>query len=191
MPEPPAGRRERIPTRLGPAVRQLGPPVSNVPWSSQVVAQSLEILPVTVCDGSPVWLRPVHAPSLRVGISKAEEPAAVVLSVMAWYPLTARVVHSTSWRYEEGRIVLTYLAVVECPQRLPEGSLELVPIERADLARGESTAPPASITVAAVLEHAVRHLAWLNREDPAIAAELETWSAVLADYRPEPFRALG
>ena len=51
-------------------------------------------------------------------------------------------------------------------------------------------APPESITVEAVLEHAVRHLAWLSRDDPAIATVLAGWFGVLEGYLPEPFRAL-
>jgi hypothetical protein len=182
--------RERVPHSDGPIVERIGSPVSKVPWSPELVAQSLEILPVGLNEGSLFWLRPIHAPSLRVGISKSSEPSQVVLDVVASYELHAQIVHSTSWRYEDGRIVLTYVVVVEPPGLLPPDSLELTPIERSDLARGAATAPPDSITVNAVLEHAVRHLAWLNREDPAIAAELADWSRVLAEYGPEPFRAL-
>lgn len=185
------GRRGgRVPPSLGPIVERLGPPISRVPWSPELVAQRLEILPVGLRDGKLFWLRPVHATSLRVGISKSAKPSQVVLEAVASYSLAARVVHSTSWRYEEGRIVLTYVVVVEPPLHLPPGSLELVPVERSDLARGASMAPPDSITVKAVLEHAVRHLAWLSRDDPAIATALADWSGVLEGYRPEPFRAL-
>jgi len=42
-----------------------------------------------------------------------------------------------------------------------------------------------------VLEHALRHLAWLVRDDPAIAGALPEWPELLAGYVPEPFRALG
>ena len=185
------GRRAgRVPATLGPIVERLGPPVSRVPWSPELVAQSLEILPVGLRDGKLFWLRPVHAPSLQVGISRSAEPSQTVLEVVAWYPLAPRVVHSTSWRYEEGRIVLTYVVVVDPPQDLPQGSLELVPVQRSDLVRGDSMAPPESITVEAVLEHAVRHLAWLSRDDPAIATVLAGWFGVLEGYLPEPFRAL-
>ena len=183
-------RRGRVPHSDGPIVERIGSPISKVPWSPELVAQSLEILPVGLNEGKLFWLRPVHAPSLRVGISKSAEPSRVVLDVVASYELHAQIVHSTSWRYEGGRIVLTYVVVVDPPGLLPPDSLELAPIERSELARGAATAPPDSITVNAVLEHAVRHLAWLNREDPAIAAELAEWSGALDEYAPEPFRAL-
>jgi hypothetical protein len=190
VPESGGHRRGRVPPPGGPTVERIGSPISKVPWSPELVAQSLEILPVGLSEDKLFWLRPIHAPSLRVGISKSAEPSHVVLDVVASYELRARIVHSTSWRYEDGRIVLTYVVVVEPPRLLPPDSLEPAPIERSDLARGDATAPPAAITVKAVLEHAVRHLAWLNREDPAIAAELSEWSGVLDAYAPEPFRAL-
>ena len=175
---------------LDPIIERLGPPLSNVPWSPQLVAQSLEVLPVGLRDGTLFWLRPVHAPSLRVGISASAEPSQIVIDVVAWYPLLPRVVHSTSWRYDEGRIVLTYVVVIDPPQHLPPHSLELLPVTRSDLARGSSMAPAESITVDAVLEHAVRHLAWLSREDPAIGTVLVDWSEALKGYLPEPFQAL-
>jgi hypothetical protein len=190
VPESGGRRRGRVPPTAGPIVERIGSPISKVPWSPELVAQSLEILPVGLDEGKLFWLRPIHAPSLRVGISKSAEPSQVVLDVVASYDLHAQIVHSTSWRYEDGRIVLTYVVVVEPPGVLPPDSLELAPIERSDLARGAATAPPDSITVNAVLEHAVRHLAWLNREDPAIASELADWSGVLDEYAPEPFQAL-
>jgi len=91
----------------------MGRPISNVPWSPDVVAQNLEILAVALSQGKLTWLKPVHAASLRVGLSRSAKPSDVVLEVIGWYPLVARVVHSTSWRYEEGLVVLTYVAVVD------------------------------------------------------------------------------
>jgi hypothetical protein len=42
------------------------------------------------------------------------------------------------------------------------------------------------------MEHALRHLAWLAVDDPAVSAELPRgWKVALADYVPEPFRNLG
>jgi hypothetical protein len=154
------------------------------------VAQRLEILPVALRAGTVFWFKPVHAQSISVGLPRAAEPGDFVLDVIGWYPLRPRVVHSTSWRYEEGRIVLTYVVVAELTDSLPPGSLEAVEVQRAEIDRGDAMAPPQSIRLAAVLEHALRHLSWLIRDDPAIAAALSDWSDVLDGYRPEPFRAL-
>jgi hypothetical protein len=184
----PRRRRSRSVEAL---VETIGPPIAEVPWSAEMVAQTLEILPVGLTDGRLFWLKPIHGDSLRVGLPKAKQPGDFVLEVMEWYPLTPRVVHSTSWRYKDGAVVLTYVAVVEPPESLPSDSLEVLPVERAELARGEAMAPPKGIEVQAVLEHAFRHLSWLVRDDPAIAAELADWNSILTAYEPETFRALG
>jgi hypothetical protein len=42
-----------------------------------------------------------------------------------------------------------------------------------------------------VMEHALRHLAWLSRDDPAIQGLLPSeWFLALEAYEPEPFRSL-
>jgi hypothetical protein len=177
------GRREPI--------VEFGPPISDVPWSSEFSLQSLEVLIVALEGDTPLWLKPVHADSLRVGLSASAKPGDVVLETLGWYDLVPRVVHSTSWRHEEGRVVLTYVAVVDPPSSIPTGTLERIRVARTDLARGEAAAPPSSIDVAQVLEHAFRHLAWLFRDDAEIAEALPGWNDVLDRYLPEPFRALG
>jgi hypothetical protein len=174
-----------------PLIEAMGPPISSVAWAAEVVAQTLEILTIELVDGEIRWLKPLHAESLRVGLPREKQPGEVVLGVMAWYPLTPRVAHSTSWRYEAGRVILTYIVVVEPPERLAPDSLIAMPVARATLARGEAMTPPPAIGVAAVLEHALRHLSWLIKDDQAIATALADWRDVLSDYQPEPFRALG
>lgn len=187
-----ASRHSRRPERpTGPLVDMLGPPISSVAWSPDIVAQTVEILPVELRDGALFWLKPVHAESLRVGLPRTAKPGDVVLGALAWYPLTPYVAHSTSWRYEEGRIILTYVAVVAPLGALPPGTLVALPVAHTELARGEAMTPPTSIDVTQVVEHALRHLSWLVRDDPAIAAALQEWAGALANYQPEPFRALG
>ena len=168
----------------------MGPPVSSQQWSPDFVAQTLEVLPVYLADGALYWMKPVHADSLRVGLSPRETPANAVLEVLKWYPLEPVVVHSTSWRHEEGRVILTYVAVVTPPGHLPSDSLVRLSVGRAELARAEAMAAPKSIGVDAVLEHALRHLSWLVRDDPAVMRELAPWRDILSRYQPEPFRAL-
>ncbi|TMG26501.1 MAG: hypothetical protein E6H97_08345 [Chloroflexi bacterium] len=168
----------------------VGPPLSTTAWAAEFVAQTLEVLPVFMRDGELFWLKPVHGDSLRIGLAPASSPGDEVIAAMRWYPLTPRAVHSTSWRSEEGRVILTYVAAVEPPDQLPPDSLETLAVGRAELARGEAMAAPLAIGVGAVLEHALRHLAWLIRDDPAIATALAPWHDALAVYVPEPFRAL-
>jgi hypothetical protein len=190
--EPTGGRRRRNRSaeRLEALMETVGPPLSTTAWAAEFVAQTLEILPVFIRDGELFWLKPVHGDSLRIGLAPSSSPGDDVLAAMKWYPLTPVVVHSTSWRSEEGRVILTYVAVVEPPDQLPPDSLETLPVSRAELARGEAMAAPQAIGVGAVLEHALRHLAWLIRDDPAIAGALADWLAPLAVYVPEPFRAI-
>lgn len=96
--------------------------------------------------------------------------------------------HSTSWRWDHDSVVLTFLAVI------PEGavgSMAQLPIGRHDLARSEATRAPSVIDFSQVLEHALRHLAWLAREDDVVRRELDArWHTMLADYIPAPFEQL-
>ena len=154
------------------------------------MAQTLEVLPVATSQGKLIWLKPIHSDSLRVGLAPSAKPDETVLEVLGWYPLAPLIVHSTSWRHEEGRIVLTYVAVVTVPASLPPDSLVTVPVRRVDLARGGVTSAPESIGIEAVLEHALRHLSWLMRDDPAVKHALADWKEVLAGFAPEPFRSL-
>lgn len=181
----------RSKARLETLIQEVGPPVSTVPWSPDFTAQTLEVLPVAIRDGRLFWLKPVHAESLRIGLSASAQPADVVLEALKWYPLQPIVVHSTSWRHEAGTVILTYVAAVSPPDALPRDSLVELPVGRAELARGEAMAAPQSIGVEAVLEHAVRHLSWLVKDDPAVMKALDAWKEILAAFEPEPFRALG
>jgi hypothetical protein len=168
----------------------MGPPVSSVAWSPQFVAQTLEVLPVGLGDEGFFWLKPMHADSLCVGLPPSARPADVVLDVLRWYPLLPIVVHSTSWRQEDGRIILTYVAAVQPPGELANESLVALPVRRVELARGGATSAPDAIAVDAVIEHALRHLSWLVHDDPAVATALDGWAGALRDFEPEPFRAL-
>jgi hypothetical protein len=67
-----------------------------------------------------------------------------------------------------------------------------IPIGRAELARNSATGAPPVIAYQQVLEHGLRHLAWLVRDDEVVRSELsDSWKEVLAGYIPEPFRHLG
>ena len=165
-------------------------PISQVPWSPQLLGQSLELLIVGFRDGQIVALRPRHAASLQLGWRPGVTAAEVLAAAMGRYGLAPRALHSTSWRHDGEHVVLTYLAVVDLGSEV-DANLAVEPVFRAELARGDATAAPAAIQVDQVLEHALRHLAWLQAEDPAIGAALGDWREALATYVPEPFRALG
>jgi hypothetical protein len=151
--------------------------------------QSIEILPVALCEGAIVSLCPGHAESFVVGWPQGARPEEVAADMVRAIGMQPVVLHSTSWRYAGNEVILTYLAVVAPDYKLTQ-LWSAQPVTRAELARGGSTTPPESIGVQQVLEHALRHLAWLLREDPAIQATLPEWAPCLSSYTPEPFQAL-
>ena len=147
--------------------------------SREFVGQALELIPVGLGDEGLFWIKPLHADSLRIGLPSAARPAAVVLDMLKWYPLTAVTVHSASWRHEADMTVLTYVAVVEPPGPTADESLVVVPV-RGDIGS----------EAGAVVEHALRHIAWLRQNEPVVATALAGWDHALAGLQPEPFRAL-
>jgi hypothetical protein len=77
-------------------------------------------------------------------------------------PDALRVVHSTSWRYERGRIILSYLVYSDrlaAPGRLRRARLDALPSP-------EEPARDARDRDRAVAAHALRHLAFLVAQDP-------------------------
>jgi len=180
MPEPP----DRDP------IVQFDPPLTSVAWSSAIVAQSLEVVFVYLADDGAHVVRPVHAETLRLGWPPDRKPGDIVMEGAARYGFTPLLVHSTSWRYDEGRLILTYVAAVERPGELSQYLTDET-VARAELARGDAFGPPKEIDVAQVLEHAFRHLAWLVKDDAVVGEHLRAWVGFLDRYEPEPFRAFG
>jgi hypothetical protein len=158
---------------------------------------SIELFPVYAraqgADADIFALHPPRASSWMLAFDGKAHPHEVVRAAMASElrsePL---VLHSTSWRHDaESRVlILTYVAVIAA-RSSPHGFVEQR-VERAPLARGDATTPPARIGTAAVLSHAMEHLAWLLRVDPAVRSALPPeWVPALASYIPEPSRELG
>lgn len=75
---------------------------------------------------------------------------------------SARYAHSTSWRYEEGRTLLTYLVWVDpgVLQGLQTSRLPLIPSD-APLSSGPLAPRPDMLCKKDVLMHALRHLRYL------------------------------
>ena len=152
--------------------------------------QAIEILPVLLRRGRIWSLRPEHAESFVLGWPAGARPEEVSAQAMVQLGLEPTILHSTSWRHAGKEVVLTYIAVVS-PDSVPPPSWQIVEVTHPELARGDATAPPSSIGVMQVQEHGLRHLAWLRKDDPTIAALLSKWARALSDYTPEPFRAFG
>jgi hypothetical protein len=169
---------------------ELAPPLTDVAWSAAFVAQSLEVLFVCLREEGAHHLRPIHAPTLRLGWGPDAQPGRIVLDAAARYDLEPLLVHSTSWRHQGDRLILTYVAAVRAPEARSAYLADDI-VRRADLARGDALGPPTDIDVTQVIEHAFRHLSWLVKDDAVIGDALTEWVTFLDRYEPEPFRAFG
>lgn len=122
-------------------------------------------------------------------LGETDHPVEVVTRIVRDVIGEPRLVHSTSWRRDRGSVILSFVVVIDAGL---VGAMPSARIGRSELARGEATAAPRSVATDQVVEHGLRHLAWLAKDDPAVAAELSgPWRALLAGYMPEPFRNLG
>ena len=139
-----------------------------------------DAIELTGPDASVPWL-------LELGAT--EHPVEVVDRIVRDVVGDPLLVHSTSWRRDREAVILSFVVVID--ERLV-GDTASRPVARADLARSEATAAPRDIASDQVVEHALRHLAWLAEDDPVVREELSVgWKAALATYVPEPFRNLG
>ncbi|HSR26345.1 MAG TPA: hypothetical protein VLW53_22505 [Candidatus Eisenbacteria bacterium] len=152
----------------------------------------LEILPVHA-DAVGLWfLRPRSKESWRMRWGRGGAVTQVVRRRLAAAGGRAAVVHSTSWREERQAILLTHLAVIAGPTHGRLRDFERRPVRRRDLRRGTATSPPGRIEVEDVVEHAMRHLAWLTLEYRTVQAALDgRWRESLRSYQPEPFCVFG
>src|SRR5262249_56049280 len=99
-----------------------------------------------------------RAASWMVAFDGKTPPHEVVRAAMASELRSeSLVVHSTSWRHDAERrvLILTYVAVIAATSP-PRGFVEQR-IERAPLARGGATTPPARIQTQAVLTPPMDH----------------------------------
>lgn len=143
------------------------------------LARSADRLVLTGPCGAAPW---------RIESGAGEHPLDTVRRIVEGAVDGVLLIHSTSWRYDRGAVVLTFVVVID-PAAI--GAMDVAPVVRSDLARGLSHAAPATVDHLQVVEHGLRHLAWLAQEDAVVRATLDTgWHALLAGYVPEPFRQL-
>lgn len=151
---------------------------------------SLEAV-VVYLDGDGIrHLYPRGRETLRAPWDPNLDPHEAVVDAVAELGLSPIMVHSTSWRVVDEQLLLTFLVAVEPPKQIPS-TYEIELVTRAELARGRATGPPLQVHLSQVVEHGLRHLAWLIREDDAISQALASWVRALSGYEPEPFRAFG
>jgi hypothetical protein len=177
-------------TEPEPYVELYVPPLTNVGWAKELVAQTIETIFVYLAPDGAHQLHPIHAPALRLGWRADLQPSDIIVATAERYGLTPILVHSTSWRMEQARVILTYVIAVSPPAVLNE-NLADDPVARSDLARGDAMGPPPEIGILQVIEHAFRHLSWLVKDDQAVKEALPNWVVFLDSYEPEPFRAFG
>jgi hypothetical protein len=158
------------------------------PWSTEGPVQA-EVF-VLAHDGEGIQLAGPCGPDawyLEVGAD--EDPVAVVTRLTRSAVGEPLLVHSTSWRRARGSVILSFVVVIP-PALLQD--MAGVRITRAALARSDATEAPARIAHEQVIEHGLRHLAWLARDDSTVQAVLDdAWLQALQSYVPEPFRNLG
>jgi len=148
----------------------------------------VEVFVLRMKAGRPELAGPCGPDPWYIEVAAEDDPVEVVSRLSRNLMGEPILVHSTSWRRARGAVVLSFV-VVNSEDQAPH--LAGIPISRVELARSSATSAAQTIAAAQVLEHGLRHLAWLSREDPVVMAVLnEDWKQVLADYRPEPFRNL-
>jgi hypothetical protein len=163
----------------------------------QVVADVLDVAGPVLAEVFVLWADeagvhltgPCGPAPWYIEIGDGQDPMAVVRRLSGSLLGEPRLLHSTSWRRARTGIVLSFVAALA--PALVVG-LPSVPVGRQELARGQAATAPAGIAAEQVLEHGLRHLAWLAQDDPAIRDALDpAWEAALSSYVPEPFRHLG
>jgi hypothetical protein len=121
-----------------------------------------------------------------IEVGTKDDPVEVVARLSRNLMGPPLLVHSTSWRRARGGVILSFV-VVNSENQAP--NLAGIPIHRAELARSDAITAPQTVATNQVLEHGLRHLAWLARDDHVVKKTLSAdWKHVLGSYVPEPFR---
>jgi len=138
--------------------------------------------------GGPELTGPDGPAPWYVEVSEEEDPMEVVNRISTGQLGRPLLVHSTSWRRTRGAVILSFIVVIDADTG---AGLAGSPVGRAELARNTAHEAAAAVAFGQVIEHGLRHLAWLEKDDPAVREVLSPeWKAVLSGYVPEPFRHL-
>jgi hypothetical protein len=157
------------------------------PWATEGPVQA-EVFVLRLRQATPELAGPCGPAPWYIEVGADDDPVEVVARLARNLMGEPLLVHSTSWRRARGSVILSFV-VVNRGDQAPELG---VPIGRADLARSGATTAPQTIASEQVLEHGLRHLAWLVNDDAVVRSTLgDDWKRVLLAYRPEPFRHLG
>jgi len=157
------------------------------PWGTEGPVQA-EVFVVRVRGDRLELTGPCGPNAWYIESPEKDDPMEVVRRLSTNLMGPPLLVHSTSWRRGPAGVILSFLVVVGEDQA---SELASVPIGRTELARNTATEAASGIGTSQVVEHALRHVAWLAQDDEAVKAALSpAWLEVLAAYVPEPFRHL-
>ncbi|MGH4022044.1 MAG: hypothetical protein ACRDT0_22980 [Pseudonocardiaceae bacterium] len=143
-------------------------------------------------DSAGLWLLSGEDAWRSDMVAADSEPHAAVEDILARVGAleTALVLHSTSWRTDGDSMVLTYMAVIDCPGLVRDDwsaakpvSSGLVEVVGRPLSTATVEAPiPRYVDV---LMHGLRHLRFLLNTDSTVHAALnQTWREHLAAFTP-------
>jgi hypothetical protein len=156
-------------------------------WAVEGPVQ-LEAFVLRMRSGVPELAGPCGPEPWYLEVGNDDDPVEVVRRLSTNLFGAPLLVHSTSWRRARGSVILSFIVVIDDDQAR---QFPGVPIGRAELARAAATEAPRSIAATQVIEHGLRHLSWLAREDAMVQSILnDQWKKVLAGYVPEPFQHL-
>lgn len=157
------------------------------PWGTEGPIQA-EVFVVRMRGGRLELTGPCGPDAWYIESHDEDDPMEVVKRLSTNLMGAPLLIHSTSWRRGPGGVILSFLVVVGEDQA---SELTSAPVGRSELARNTPTDAARGIGTSQVVEHALRHIAWLAQDDEAVKGALSpAWLAVLADYVPEPFRHL-
>lgn len=139
-------------------------------------------------DGVAELAGPCGPDPWYIEVGAEDDPVQIVTRLATNLMGEPLLVHSTSWRRDRGGVILSFV-VVNAPGQAAE--LPGIPVRRMELARSSATSAASVIRTGQVLEHGLRHLAWLAVEDETVRTTLDGgWKRLLTEYVPEPFRHL-
>jgi len=146
----------------------------------------VEIFPVFLNESGILALVPNHSKTWQIPLPAAGHAHGHVEEELGDRGVEAEIIHSTSWRQDGEKVVLTFLAVIRPPEEMPKG-WSVMPVARSELAHSGAKTPPPEIPSGAVLTHALQHLSWLYETDLTVRENLSTgWEGILASFRPMP-----
>ncbi len=149
---------------------------------------SLEVFVLWLRDATIELTGPCGPEPWYIETTASQHPVEVVRRLATDAIGDPLLVHSTSWRQGEAGVILSFFVVIGADD---VGDMASTPVERVDLARSSASDAPPAIAASQVLEHAIRHMAWLAKEDDVVRSTLtDEWHVALGRYVPEPFRNL-